>query len=108
MLSDTICLLDTSICANDSTRCMQALSSACAKKCVRELRTENPSVSVFYLSWVTSAAAAIAIFIQIALGKPVGKAIPVPGTFLGWALFLAVGEWSQPHFPRRLLGLCEF
>lgn len=71
---------------------MQALSSACAKMCVRELRTENPSVSVFYLSWVTSTAAAIAIFIQIAIGKPVGKAIPLPGTFLDWALFLAIGE----------------
>lgn len=75
---------------------MQALSSACAKMCVRELRTENPSVSVFYLSWVTAAAAAIAICIQIALGKPVGEAMPVPGTFLDWVLFLGVGECPSP------------
>eukprot|EP00884_Botryococcus_braunii_P009322 jgi/Botrbrau1/18391/Bobra.152_1s0003.1 len=72
----------------------QALSSACAKMCVRELRSENPSVSVFYLSWVTVVAAGLVLVIQIVSGMPVHEVIPPPKTFLDYVLFLGVGFCS--------------
>jgi hypothetical protein len=80
----------------------QALSSACAKMCVRELRSENPSVSVFYLSWVTVAVAGLVLIFQLLLGSPAHQVVPPPKTLLDVILFLGVGmslhNASKPLF----------
>ncbi|KAK9826110.1 hypothetical protein WJX81_004310 [Elliptochloris bilobata] len=54
----------------------QALCSAMAKMCVRELRTEDPSVSVFYLALVSTIAA------TIGCSLPASVITPPPGMSL--------------------------
>jgi len=50
-----------------------------AKMCVRELRTEDPSVSVFYLALVSSIAAVVGVSL------PASLVTPPPGMLLlGW------------------------
>lgn len=68
----------------------QALFSACAKMCVRELRkTETANVSVFYLSFCSTIGAICAIIIQTFLG--VENAIRLPHNW-EWLLLIGVGE----------------
>ena len=69
---------------------VQALFSACAKMCVRELRkTETANVSVFYLSFCSTIGAICAIIIQTFLG--VENAIRFPHDW-EWLLLVGVGE----------------
>ena len=71
----------------------QAFCSACAKMCVRELRTtESPFVSVFYLSICSFIASVIGTGLPAALG--VANAIRMPLGWQEWGFLLGVGECS--------------
>ena len=78
----------------------QALCSASAKMCVRELRTEDPSVSVFYLALVSSIAATIGVSLPASLVTP-----PAGMSLLGWvnpswreaAMLVGVGAPQAPR-----------
>ena len=70
---------------------MQALFSACAKMCVRELRkTETANVSVFYLSFCSTIGALIGCFGPKILGY-VGS-VRLPVSSVEWLLLIGVGE----------------
>jgi len=69
---------------------LQALFSACAKMCVRELRkTETANVSVFYLSFCSSIGALCGIFLPKIWGLE--GTVRMPHDY-EWLLLLLVGE----------------
>lgn len=70
----------------------QALCSACAKMCVRELRAEHPNVSVFYMAWVSLVAALIGCFLPKAWGAT--DSFRIPGHWAQWVLLVGVGITS--------------
>ena len=74
---------------------LQALCSAMAKMCVRELRTEDPSVSVFYLALVSSIAAIIGCSLPASLiTPPTGMSLlgfVVPRNLTEAAMLVGVG-----------------
>lgn len=74
---------------------LQALCSAMAKMCVRELRTEDPSVSVFYLALVSSIAAIIGCSLPASLiTPPAGMSLlgfVVPRSLTETAMLVGVG-----------------
>lgn len=73
----------------------QALCSACAKMLVRELRTESPFVSVFYLSACSLIASVFGTGIPKALGWQ--NAIRLPNGWVEWSFMLGVGiaSWGS-------------
>ncbi|KAK9904222.1 hypothetical protein WJX75_007139 [Coccomyxa subellipsoidea] len=70
----------------------QALCSACAKMCVRELRAEHPNVSVFYMAWVSLVAALIGCFLPKAWGDT--NSFRVPDHWAQWTLLVGIGVTS--------------
>ena len=72
----------------------QALCSALAKMCVRELRTEAPNTSVFYMAAVSLVAAVIGCFLPLAWGDT--TSFKVPDHWLQWVLLCGVGASRQP------------
>ena len=69
----------------------QALCSALAKMCVRELRTEAPNTSVFYMAAVSLVAAVIGCFLPMAWGDT--TSFKVPNHWLEWVLLCGVGAF---------------
>ena len=72
---------------------VQALCSALAKMCVRELRTEAPNTSVFYMAAVSLVAAVIGCFLPFAWGDK--SSFKVPDHWLEWVLLCGVGASLQ-------------
>jgi hypothetical protein len=68
----------------------QALCSAMAKMCVRELRAENPNVSVFYMAWVSLIAALIGCFLPMTWGAT--DSFRVPSHWAEWVLLTGIGK----------------
>ena len=68
----------------------QALCSALAKMCVRELRTEAPNTSVFYMAAVSLVAAIIGCFLPMAWGDT--TSFKVPDRWFQWLLLVGIGE----------------
>lgn len=62
--------------------------------CVRELRTEAPNTSVFYMAAVSLVAAVIGCFLPLAWGDK--TSFKVPEHWLEWALLCGVGASLQP------------
>ena len=92
-----------------------------AKMCVRELRTEDPSVSVFYLAFVSSIAAIIGCSLPASLiSPPAGMSLLgfiVPRNLTETAMLVGVGACcsSRPELAdcsclatmlRTVCGLC--
>ena len=76
----------------------QALCSACAKMCVRELRAESPNVSVFYMAWVSLVAALAGCFGAPLLGFT--HTFRMPSHWAEWTLLAGIGApASSPHPP---------
>ena len=71
----------------------QALCSAMAKMCVRELRTEAPNTSVFYMAAVSLVAAVIGCFLPLAWGDT--SSFKMPNHWLEWLLLCGVGASLQ-------------
>jgi len=67
----------------------QALCSALAKMCVRELRTEAPNTSVFYMAAVSLVAAVVGCFLPMAWGDT--TSFKVPNHWAEWLLLCGVG-----------------
>lgn len=67
----------------------QALCSALAKMCVRELRTEAPNTSVFYMAAVSLVAAVVGCFLPMAWGD--STSFKVPNHWAEWLLLCGVG-----------------
>lgn len=68
---------------------LQAVFSACAKMCVRELRkTDTANVSVFYLSLCSTVGASIGLSITMMWGS--GQGLMLPHAW-DWALFAGIG-----------------
>ena len=67
----------------------QALCSACAKMCVRELRAEPPNVSVFYMAFVSLIAAVIGCTVPALFGFE--NVFRIPGHWAEWVLLVGVG-----------------
>lgn len=69
---------------------LQAVFSACAKMCVRELRkTDTANVSVFYLSLCSTIGASIGLGITMIWGS--GQGLMLPHAW-DWALFAGIGR----------------
>ncbi len=78
---------------------MQALFSACAKMCVRELRkTETANVSVFYLSFCSTIGALCGILLPKFWG--VEDTVRMPDG-LEWLLLIGVGKPLLLSLPSR-------
>jgi hypothetical protein len=60
--------------------------------CVRELRTEAPNTSVFYMAAVSLVAAVIGCFLPMAWGD--STSFKVPDRWFQWLLLLGIGEHS--------------
>ena len=73
---------------------VQALCSALAKMCVRELRTEAPNTSVFYMAAVSLVAAVIGCFLPLAWGDT--TSFKMPNHWLEWLLLCGVGASLPP------------
>lgn len=73
---------------------VQALCSALAKMCVRELRTEAPNTSVFYMAAVSLVAAVIGCFLPLAWGDT--TSFKMPNHWLEWLLLCGVGASPPP------------
>ena len=67
---------------------LQALCSALAKMCVRELRTEAPNTSVFYMAWVSLVAAILGCFLPRAWGDY--STFRMPDRWFQWVLQLGI------------------
>ena len=61
-----------------------------AKMCVRELRTEAPNTSVFYMAAVSLVAALVGCFLPMAWGDT--TSFKVPDRWFQWLLLVGVGE----------------
>ncbi len=79
---------------------VQALCSALAKMCVRELRTEAPNTSVFYMAAVSLVAAIIGCFLPLAWGDT--TSFKMPNHWLEWTLLCGVGA----SFTALILLIC--
>jgi hypothetical protein len=77
------------LCTEHARCAAQALCSACAKMCVRELRAEHPNVSVFYMAWVSLVAALIGCFLPKAWGDT--NSFRVPDHWAQWTLLVGIG-----------------
>ena len=60
-----------------------------AKMCVRELRTEAPNTSVFYMAWVSLVAAFLGCFLPRAWGDY--STFRMPDRWFQWILLLGIG-----------------
>ena len=77
---------------------LQAIFSACAKLCVRELRkTDTANVSVFYLSLCSTIGATIGLGISIVWGS--GQGLMMPHAW-EWALFAGIGKGFGKTTPK--------
>ena len=63
-----------------------------AKMCVRELRTEAPNTSVFYMAAVSLVAALVGCFLPMAWGDT--TSFKVPDRWFQWLLLVGIGEHS--------------
>lgn len=72
----------------------QALCSACAKMCVRELRAESPNVSVFYMAWVSLLAALVGCFVTPLFGFT--NTFRMPNHWAEWTLLAGIGALCWP------------
>ena len=61
-----------------------------AKMCVRELRTEAPNTSVFYMAAVSLVAAIVGCFLPMAWGDT--TSFKVPDRWFQWLLLVGIGE----------------
>ena len=61
-----------------------------AKMCVRELRTEAPNTSVFYMAAVSLVAAIVGCFLPMAWGDT--TSFKVPNRWFQWLLLVGIGE----------------
>lgn len=90
-------------------RLLQAVFSACAKMCVRELRkTDTANVSVFYLSFCSTIGATAGLGISMTWGS--GQGLMLPHAW-EWALFAGIGKGFCESTPTRkqlwsLLSCC--
>ena len=76
---------------------LQALFSACAKMCVRELRkTETANVSVFYLSFCSTIGAIVGCFGPKIFGYE--HTVRLPYNYVECLLLLGVGQCLQLSF----------
>ena len=83
---------------------MQAVFSACAKMCVRELRkTDTANVSVFYLSFCSTIGASIGLGISMVWGS--GQGLMLPHAW-EWALFAGIGKAFCGAMPNSMLAHC--
>ncbi|KAK9812242.1 hypothetical protein WJX73_006670 [Symbiochloris irregularis] len=75
---------------------LQAFSSACAKMCVRELRTtESPFVSVLYLSMCSFVASIVGCAIPAALKVPNSFRLPIGLKEWGFLLGVGLASWGS-------------
>ena len=84
---------------------LQAVFSACAKMCVRELRkTDTANVSVFYLSLCSTIGATIGLVISMIWGA--GQGLMLPHAW-EWALFAGIGKGFSEATP-KCKQLCRY
>ena len=104
--SQALCPALAKLCMSGSERSLRALSqalcSALAKMCVRELRTEAPNTSVFYMAAVSLVAAVIGCFLPMAWGDT--TSFRLPSHWAEWLLLCGIGASLQHS--RTLMSTC--